>query len=437
MKSKILKKQEEVKETDQDEDEVESELDSGGPKISSAKKNQITIVAVSVTLIAIVLYIFFGGEEQKKEVIKEVAPPIAVVAPSETKSPFEIEPDSTENKVDNVELLQKPSAPEVPELPSLPQELLADQKILPPPDLEQKLQQQQQNQSINEVQQPQNNLNNQQQIPPVANQMPTEVAKVKEVNPRYSPIIVFSGGGAGPALGVGYDKNIVNLNEDPIAALAKTQSVVKTTYIDDRVHSITQGKLLTAVLETAINTEIPGFVRAIVSRDVYGESGNEVLIPRGSRLFGAYSSKVIRGQGRVDIGWTRLIRTDGVDLAITFNASDQFGRSGIPGEVDAKYGSVIANSLLTSFLAVGGAALAQKIIGTNNNTTATTTAGVTTTTGNASAQVVADVAKTIVDTASQVVSNTLDVNPVITVPQGTKITVIVNSDIKIPSMAKR
>ncbi len=437
MKSKILKKQVEVEEIEQDEEEVESEVDSGGPKISSAKKNQITLIAVSVTLIAVVIYIFFGGKEEKKEVIQEVAPPISVVAPSETKSPFEIEPDSTEKKVDNVELLQKPAAPEVPELPSLPQELLADQKILPPPDLQQKLQQQQTNQVTNEVQIPQNNLNNQQQITPVVNQIPAEAPKTKDVDPRYSPIIVFSGGGAGPSLGVGYDKNIVNLNQDPIASLAKTQSAVKTTYIDDRVHSITQGKLLTAVLETAINTELPGFVRAIVSRDVYGESGNEVLIPRGSRLFGAYSSKILRGQGRVDIGWTRLIRSDGVDLAITFNASDQFGRSGISGEVDAKYGSVIANSLLTSVLAVGGAALAQKIIGTNNNTTATTTAGVTTTTGNASAQVVADVAKTIVDTASQVVSNTLDVNPVITVPQGTKITVIVNSDIKIPSMVNR
>ena len=189
-------------------------------------------------------------------------------------------------------------------------------------------------------------------------------------------------------------------------------------------------------METAINTEIPGSVRAIVSRDVYGESGNDVLIPRGSRLYGSYSTKVTRGQGRVDISWTRLIRSDGVDLAIAFKASDQFGRSGISGVVDNKYGSVITNSLLTSILAVGGAVAAQKAIGGNNSTSATTTAGVTTVSGNASSQAVADVTKTIVNTVSQIVGDSLNLTPVITVPQGTKITVVVNADMNLPSMLK-
>lgn len=432
MKSKILKKKEEVEEIEQE--EQESEVEESGPSISSAQKNKIKMVAVGVTLSAVVLYIFFGGKEEKKEVIEEIAPPNAVVANSDEKSPFAIEPDSNEGKVENLDLLKKPETPELPELPSLPEDLLSEQNILPPPEVAKQIQQQNQlpiqnnnptlPQDINNVQQ-QANANVQQ-----------DTIKPKEVDPRYAPIVVFSGG-AGPASSVGYENNIVNLNQDPIAALERTQVQVKTTFINDRVHSITQGKLLTAVLETAINTEIPGFVRAVVSRDVYGESGNEVLIPKGSRLFGSYSSQITRGQGRVDINWTRLIRPDGVDLAITFKASDQFGRTGIAGDVDNKYGSVLSNSLLTSILTVGGAIAAQKLIGGNNNTTATTTAGVTTTTGNASAQAVADVARTVVDTANQIVANTLDISPVITVPQGTKITVIVNSDIVIPAIRSR
>jgi len=242
----------------------------------------------------------------------------------------------------------------------------------------------------------------------------------------------------GPSLGVGYNNNIVDLRTNPIDKLDQSQVTVRTTHIADMTHTIAQGKLLNAILETAINTELPGFVRAIVSRDVYGESGSDVLIPRGSRLFGAYSSRIQRGQGRVEIGWTRLIRPDGVDLAITFNASDQFGRSGVPGETDNRYGSTIANSMLTSILAVGGVAVAQKLIGGNqqNVVTANPQQGTVTTAGTASNQAIFDVSRTIVDTVGRIINNTIDINPIVRIPQGTKITVIVNSDIKIPSMEK-
>ena len=261
----------------------------------------------------------------------------------------------------------------------------------------------------------------------------------KELNPRYAPIVVFSGGaGNAPALGLGYDKNIVQLKEDEISKLQKTQPGVTATYIADRAHTIAQGKILTAVLETAIDTQVPGSVRAVVSRDVYAEAGSEVLIPRGSRLFGAYSSQITRGQGRVQIGWKRLIRPDGVDLAISFIAADQFGRSGIYGDIDNKYDVVIANSLLSSLLTVGGVAAAQALIGNNATTTTTNPSqGSVTTTGNASNQALYDVSKTIIGTANQIISNSLNSNPVIRVPQGTRIAVIVNSDIVIPSMRRK
>ena len=78
------------------------------------------------------------------------------------------------------------------------------------------------------------------------------------------------------------------------------------------------------------------------------------------------------------------------------------------------------------------AAAAQKLI--NNNTNSTTTVnqnqGITTTTTNATNQAVYDVTKTILDTIGQIITNSIDLNPVIRIPQGTKVTVIVNSDIK-------
>ena len=65
------------------------------------------------------------------------------------------------------------------------------------------------------------------------------------------------------------------------------------------------------------------------------------------------------------------------------------------------------------------------------------TTGSFTTTTNATNQAVYDVTKTILDTIGQIITNSIDLNPVIRIPQGTKVTVIVNSDIKIPPVNSR
>jgi len=179
-------------------------------------------------------------------------------------------------------------------------------------------------------------------------------------------------------------------------------------------------------------------VRAIVSRDVYGEAGSDVLIARGSRLYGTYSSTISKGQGRVQINWSRLIRPDGVDLAISSAASDQFGRAGIAGAVDNKYGSTVFNSLLTSILAVSGVAIAEKLITGNNGANTTTInpqQGTTTTTGDATTQAIYNVSRTITDTIARSLTNA-NISPSISIPQGTRVTVIVNADMNIPSMVK-
>ena len=62
------------------------------------------------------------------------------------------------------------------------------------------------------------------------------------------------------------------------------------------------------MLETAIDTDLPGYVRAVVSRDVKSFDGAHVLIPRSTRLIGQYKSGLATGQTRAYIIWTRLIR---------------------------------------------------------------------------------------------------------------------------------
>ena len=427
------------------EEQDNAEVKSEGPSIGLSKQNKFALIFLVSILSTIVIYIFFFNSSDSNN--KKATEPVPNFAEKPPQSDKEIDipkimpkKASDEDSVDVV-ATEKLTTPETPSLPDLPQEYQKDQSLLTaeekPNENEQK---------IVEAKKLVEDLKNEKIEDKKIEEKKVEEdefagKKYQDVNPRYSPIVVFSGGGGGPSNSIGYDKNIIDLKKDPMKNLEKTKPTVKATLVEDRKHAIIQGKMLSAVLETAINSEIPGSVRGIVSRDVYGESGSEVLITKGSRLFGSYSSKITRGQARIDISWNRLIRTDGVDLSISFNASDQFGRAGIAGEVDNRYGNAIVNSLLTSTFVAVGAATMQKFLAPNqdaNNQVQTIgpIQGTFTTSTTASNQAIYDTSKAVVDTARKIVTDTLDTQPVIRVPQGTKVTVIVNADMKLPPLKK-
>lgn len=124
---------------------------------------------------------------------------------------------------------------------------------------------------------------------------------------------------------------------------------------------VPQGAIIGAVMETALNSDLPGFARAIVQRDVLSFDGSAVLIPAGSRIIGQYQSGVARGASRVFIIWTRLIRPDGVSVTLSSPAIDEIGRGGVPGKVDRhflqRYGGAILLSVLTGGLNVAAASV--------------------------------------------------------------------------------
>lgn len=120
-------------------------------------------------------------------------------------------------------------------------------------------------------------------------------------------------------------------------------------------HSMTvpRGTLIPAVLETALDSTRPGFVRAIISRDIRGFDGARVLVPRGSRLFGEYQADLSAGQNRATIQWTRLVRPDGVTIALDSPAADREGRTGVPGRVDSHFLERFGNALIQTTLNIG------------------------------------------------------------------------------------
>jgi type IV secretion system protein VirB10 len=136
------------------------------------------------------------------------------------------------------------------------------------------------------------------------------------------------------------------------------QDVTRARLIGNPAYTLLEGTLLPATLETAINSDLPGFVRATVSRDVRGFDGSTVLAPRGSHLVGQYRSGVALGQSRAFVIWTRLIRPDGVDVQLAAPSTDALGRGGVSGRVDRhflqRFGGAMLLSLVSAGAAIGG-----------------------------------------------------------------------------------
>ncbi|MBL8628305.1 MAG: TrbI/VirB10 family protein, partial [Rhodospirillaceae bacterium] len=123
--------------------------------------------------------------------------------------------------------------------------------------------------------------------------------------------------------------------------------------------TVAQGTMIAAILETAIDTDLPGYVRAMVTEDITSFDGAKVLIPRTSRLIGQYKSGLAAGQTRAYVLWTRLIRPDGVSVALASPAVGFDGQTGLSGRVDShfmdRFGSAILLSVVGAASAVGNA----------------------------------------------------------------------------------
>lgn len=127
---------------------------------------------------------------------------------------------------------------------------------------------------------------------------------------------------------------------------------------------VPQGTMIPAVLETALNSDLPGYTRALVSRDIKSFDGSRVIIPRGSRLIGAYRSGLSSGQNRLFVTWTRLIRPDGTAIQLADPTTDPVGQAGLTGDVDSHFFKRFGSAMLLSI--IGG--LSSSLNDSNSNT---------------------------------------------------------------------
>lgn len=144
---------------------------------------------------------------------------------------------------------------------------------------------------------------------------------------------------------------------------SKSADVSKAEQMQNLDRMVPQGAIVGAVMETALNSDLPGFARAVVTKDVLSFDGSAVLIPAGSRVIGEYNSGVAQGASRIFIVWSRLIRPDGVSISLGSPAVDELGRGGLGGKVNRHFLQRFGGAILLSVLTGGINAAAGSIGG--------------------------------------------------------------------------
>ncbi|MBK5071616.1 TrbI/VirB10 family protein [Budviciaceae bacterium CWB-B4] len=199
----------------------------------------------------------------------------------------------------------------------------------------------------------------------------------------------------------------------------QTVTVARARQIPSLPYMILQGKIIEAVLQPRVNSDLPGTIRATVQRDVVGAQGRIPLIPWGSTLIGQYRAEISKGQSRLFPIWNRIIRPDGVDIVLDSPGADQLGTAGMGGHVDTHFAQIFGVSALLSIIGAGGSTVGVSSGDENNS----------------SAYYREQVQQAAADSAKQVLGDYSKIPPTITVAPGTRVRVLVNRDLDFSSLS--
>lgn len=235
-----------------------------------------------------------------------------------------------------------------------------------------------------------------------------------------------------------------NVNSQFLSARAGAKlEVAKAEKMARPDATIIQGTIIKGALETAVNTDLPGMVRAVTTEDVWSYDGRRVLIPAGSRLVGEYNSGLQNGQKRFFVVWSRIIRPDGVSVQVGSYGTDDLGRSGLSGNLDNHNFERFGAAFLMSVIAAG-AQVATVATTSNSGPSDITTSRINPETGEVeqitvrnrsgqnadmAAKGVAALAQGLGGTAQELFKGNMAIPPTITVNQGTNIAVSVRRDL--------
>ncbi|WP_428929836.1 TrbI/VirB10 family protein [Marinibacterium sp. SX1] len=228
-----------------------------------------------------------------------------------------------------------------------------------------------------------------------------------------SPVIAFGGTGGANAGETELTERTFGEVTDFVLNGALPSAITQAEVIANPSNTVIQGTMIQAVMETALDSSLPGQIRAIISEDVFSYDGSRLLIPRGSRLIGRYRSGVEIAQKRVTIAWDRIVLPNNQTVQISSFGGDALGRSGVTGFVDTRFDERFGSAALISIISAAPSVAAAQV---EDETTA---------------DVLEDVGDDLADATDSVIGEYLSIGPVIYVDQGARVTVMVDRDLEI------
>lgn len=198
---------------------------------------------------------------------------------------------------------------------------------------------------------------------------------------------------------------------------------IVSTFPVDRSRVITADRYIPAVLENTLNSQLGGRAIAVIERHVYGSDGRMVLLPAGSRVIGEFGPLGRPGESRLGVTWHRILRPDGVSINIEDQAADSMGRTGLPGDLDERFFEKYGSSLLVSAIS----AVTTAAVG--GDSTSIISNGTVIERNSARQKATDQFTEDLSALGRQMVADSVDLRPVLTVAQGTRLVVVPTEDI--------
>ena len=134
--------------------------------------------------------------------------------------------------------------------------------------------------------------------------------------------------------------------EDMHSRLTPTRLTgVSANVLRNQPYLLTLGTLVPCILQTAMDSTLPGFVTCVIPQDVQGKTGL-TLLDRGTLVVGEFRGGVSQGVERFFVVWTRAETPQGVVINLDSPATDPLGRSGMGGDVDRHFWQRFGGALL-------------------------------------------------------------------------------------------
>lgn len=159
--------------------------------------------------------------------------------------------------------------------------------------------------------------------------------------------------GAGSSRQHSYGREPAPLGKLDNLLTATQTEAARAEMMPDRNFLLAKGTFIDCILETKLDTTVPGMTACVIPQNVYSANGKVLLIEKGSRAVGEYKSAVENGLNRIFVLWTQIQTPKGVRVNLDSPSTDALGGAGMSGEVDYHWWARFGNALLFSLVQDG------------------------------------------------------------------------------------